>query len=131
MSQTSKAASFAALFSEADKAGQAAAEVCTPTPMCVVERANPLDDSSPIVKAYEPVMGGICGTAYVTIRPGTSAAAKYAKAEYGAFKAYYGGVQFSVNGYGQSVEKSLAYAGAFAGVLQGAGIKAYTDSWIN
>lgn len=118
----------AALFDAAHRAGMAAGEAARPTPMTVVQHANPLDDSSPVVKAYAPVMDGVCGFAYVIVRPGNSSFARWLKANRGARKAYYGGMQFSVHQFGQSYERKVAYAGAFVGVLEQAGVKAYVDS---
>ena len=42
---------FEELYTRAYQAGREAAQACTPRPMHVVEHANPLDDSSPIIKA--------------------------------------------------------------------------------
>jgi hypothetical protein len=121
----------AALFDRAHAAGMAAGEAAKPMPMVVVQHANPLDDSSPVVRQYAPVMDGICGSAYVVVRPGTCSFARWLKANKGAYKAYYGGMQMGVHHFGQSYERKMAYAQAFCGVLEQAGIKAYTDSWIN
>lgn len=120
--------SHAQLFDLADLAGRDAAEAAVPTPMIVVQRANPLDDNSPIVKQYEPVMGGVCGFAWVVVRPGTSAFARWIKANKGARKHYYGGMELWVSRYGQSMERKEAYAQAFAKVLRDHGVDAYAGS---
>lgn len=118
-----------ALYAKADAAGRAAADACVPQPMYVVQRANPLDDNSPIVKAYAPVMSGVCGYAWINISPGNSTFARYLKEQgLGDRDNYYGGVSVRVYGYGQSYEKKAAYAGAFAKVLQEAGIRAQSMS---
>jgi hypothetical protein len=132
------AAECAALDARADAAGRAAAEACVPTPMVV---GTPRDMLGSLMggdgggfREDEPtyfVSGGICGTAYVLIRPGTSPMARFVKKHRGGWKGHYGGTQFTVRGYGQSFERSMAYAQAYAGVLYDAGIKAYTDSWVN
>jgi hypothetical protein len=124
---------FAALDARAHAAGMAAGEAATPTPMVVVERADPFDDTSPVTRRYAPVMDGMCGTAYVKVRPGNSAFARYLKASRGAFKAYGGGVQFSVRAFGQSFERSMAYAMAYVEVVRDAlpELGVYTDSWVN
>jgi hypothetical protein len=119
---------YSELFSKADAAGRAAAEACKPVPMQVVERANPLDDSSAVVKRYAPVASGVCGFAWVNVRPGNCGFARWMKKEGVARKGYYGGMEYWVSGYGQSMEKKEAYAGAFAKVLGEAGIKAYPQS---
>ena len=73
-------AEYAAIYDEAWKAGVAAATDTVPVPMQVVQRANPLDDKSPIVKAYEPVYDGVCGFAWVKVKPANSPFAKWLKA---------------------------------------------------
>lgn len=124
-----KKAEMKALYKRADAAGKAAAEKRVPIPMVVVQRANPLDDNSPIVKRYAPVMGGVCGFAWVNIKPGYSAFANWLKKNKLADKSYYGGVDVWVGGYGQSMEKKEAYANAFAAVLRAeAGINAMSMS---
>jgi hypothetical protein len=102
--------------------GTKAAEACVPVPMVVVQRANPLDDSSAIVKRYEPIADGACGFAWVTIRPGNSAFAHYAKAHLGASKNYGGGLMLWISAYNQSMAKKEAFARAYAKSLTEAGI---------
>jgi hypothetical protein len=93
--------------------------------MHVVQREHPLDDSSRIVKRYAAVMSGVCGFAGVNIKPGNGSFARHLK-RLGLARtdSYYGGVSVRVFGYGQSYEKKLAYAAAFADVLKEAGIRA-------
>jgi hypothetical protein len=133
MTTTTKAPRLSAteskrLYARAREAGLAAAEARVPTPMVVVQRANPFDDSSAIVKEYAPVMGGVCGFAWVVVRPGTSSFARWLVKQGLASKHYYGGVSIWVRDFGQSMEKKQAYATAFAKVLGEAGIDAYGDS---
>lgn len=116
-----------ALFGKAHAAGNAAAAALIPVPMIVAEHASPLDDASPVVQSWQ-VEGGVCGFAWVTISPGTSKAARFAKEHYGARKGYYGGMELRVSQFGQSMQKKEAYAGAFAAVLSAAGITAYSGS---
>jgi hypothetical protein len=116
---------FARLVELAHLAGKDAATATVPEPMTVVQRANPLDDSSPVVKQYAPVAAGVCGFAWVTVRPATSSFARWAKDSCGWRKAYSGGVQLWVSAYGQSYERKIAYADAYAAVLKQAGITAY------
>jgi hypothetical protein len=124
----SSKADHAALFERAHEAGMAAVEACTPTPMIVQQRANPLDDRSPVVHEYEPVMDGVCGFAWVNVRPGNCGFARYLKAERGARKGYYGGMEMWIHAFNQSMEKKLAYANGFAEVVRAAGIDAYAGS---
>jgi hypothetical protein len=115
-----------ALYAKAREAGLAAGKGAKPEPMYVVQRADPLDDSSRIVKAYAPVADGPCGFAWVTVKPGNSRFANWLKANgLGHTDHYYGGVSVWVRDFGQSYERKGAYAGAFAKVLSDAGITAY------
>ena len=118
-----------ALFARAQEAGRIAADATTPQPMYVVQRQNPLDDNSPIVKAYAPVMSGVCGFAWTIIKPGNGSFARHLKSLGLARPSdYYGGVMVSASEYGQSYEKKSAHAAAFAAVLKEAGIRAYAMS---
>ena len=114
-----------ALFNKAHAAGMAAGEAARPVPMHVVQREHPFDDSSPIVKRYAPVMDGVCGFGYVKVRPGNSSFARWLVKNKRAFKAYYGGIEFSVHQFNQSYERKVAYAAAFAEILCEAGVQAY------
>lgn len=110
-----------ALYERADAAGKAAADACIPEPM-LVQRADGY--------IYPPVMGGVCGFAWINIKPGNSSFARYIKLNVygGRSDSYYGGVSLSVFGYGQSYERKHAYAAAFADVLSEAGIRAFAMS---
>ena len=96
--------------------------------MYVVQRANHFDDSSAIIKAYPPVMGGVCGFSWITVRPGTSSFARWLAKNKRASRGYYGGIELWIREFGQSMEKKLAYSEAFSQVLRDAGIKAYAGS---
>lgn len=134
------------LFKQAEEAAMAAGKGITPEPMVVVERINPFDDNSAIVKQYAPIMDGMCGFAYINFVPGTSKIARAAKKRYGAsrdddwrtgrrmdrsfaekvgigevFKRYYGGLQASVWAFGQSYERKVAFARAYCQVFADAG----------
>jgi hypothetical protein len=132
--RVSKDAINKAIYDEAHAAGMAAGNRCTPTPMVVSEHANPWDDSSPVVKQYAPVMGGVCGFAWVNVRPGTCSFARWAKKQdLGYTDSYYGGYTIYVHGtefpgFEQSMEIKEAYAGAFAAVLRKHGIQASARS---
>ena len=114
------------IWNEAHAAGMAAANAHTPTPMVVVQRADMFDDNSPVVHAYAPVMGGVCGFAWVIIKPANSKFANWCKKANGLTKdGYYGGLNYWIGAFGQSYEKKCAYADAFAKVLTANGITAY------
>lgn len=122
------AAEAARLYERADTAGRAAAEAVVPVPMHVVQRANAFDDNSPVVRAYAPVLDGVCGFAWVNVRPGNSSFARWLKANKRASKGYYGGLELWVSQYGQSMTRKESYARAFANVLRDAGVDAYAES---
>lgn len=116
------------LIRQAETQGDIAAKSITPEPMYVVEHASPLDDNSPIIRSYPPVMGGVCGFAWINLYPATSSLARYLKKHGKADKAYGGGMQIWVSGYGQSMERKSAYAAAYANVLREVGFNAYAGS---
>ena len=119
---------WAALYKRAHEAGMKAGKEVVPTPMVVQQRANPFDDTSPVVKTYEPVMGGVCGFAWVVVTPGTSSFARWLTKTGKGSKHYYGGTSIWVGEFGQSMTRKEAYAQAFAKVLRDAGIDAYSGS---
>lgn len=126
----SRAASFEGLIKAAEAAGGAAAQACCPRPIIVGSPkdgvfGNEIDYSKPTY--YES--DGLCGFAWINIKPGTSTFARYLKATGRAeTDSYYGGVTVWVSDYGQSVERKTAYARAYAMVLSDAGIKASANS---
>lgn len=122
-----KAVSFNGLMTAARAAGLAAANAMTPTPMIVTEHENPLNDASPIKKSYY-VPSGVCGFAWIVVKPGISSFARWLVKEGIAHKHYYGGVAIWVSDFGQSMERKEAYAHAFAKVLSDAGYKAWAES---
>jgi len=117
----------AVLYAAAHDAGNAAVESAIIAPMIVQQRANPLKDSSDLVKQYY-VEDGVCGFASIIVKPANSALAKYLKLNCGARKSYYGGIALSIQAFNQSLQKKEAYAYAFAKVLNDAGINAYVES---
>jgi hypothetical protein len=120
-------AKFSELVARAHEAGMKAGNEALPEPMVVVGRAHPLDDTSPVTNAWY-VSEGACGFAWVTVRPGNSSFAIWAKKHAGFRKAYYGGVEHWVSGFGQSMARKEAYARAYANVLREASINAYPGS---
>lgn len=114
------------LHNRAFKAGEAALKGCQPTPMVVQQHENPLDDNSPVTKSYF-VGGGVCGFAWVIIRPANSQFANYLKKNHNAGKSYYGGCQWFPHVGGQFYELKMAFCQAYAEVVHGAGFDAYAD----
>ena len=68
------------------------------------------------IEGYDPFP--ICGFAWVTVKPGNCTFANWLKKKGQARKAYGGGVQIWISGYGQSHDKKEAYARAFANKLK-------------
>ena len=125
--QENRDSRWSSLWAEAEVAGRLAGAECTPRPMVVQAHANQLDDQSPVVQEWhEPE--GVCGFAWVTVRPGGCSFARWGVKQ-GVFKsAYGGGVSYWVSGYGQSMARKEAYARAAAAILARAGVKAYAGS---
>tara|TARA_Y100000310_G_scaffold103804_1_gene102160 strand:- start:1630 stop:2013 length:384 start_codon:yes stop_codon:yes gene_type:complete len=121
---------YTKILNEAHVAGMAAGEAAIPTAMVVSQRASVLDDNSPVVKSWH-VPEGVCGFAYViTNEHGNGKFVKHLKKspDRDGDKYYYGGYYVKwVREFGQSYERKIAYAGAYASVLNDNGIKAYSD----
>lgn len=124
---TATKTTFADLYKDADAAGRAAAEACVPTPMIVGEAKSLFDDTIDTTKPTYFVADGVCGFAWVFFK-GNTAWGRWASKNGIARKAYGGGLQIWVSGYGQSVARKEAYARAFAATLNEAGITAYAGS---
>lgn len=119
---------YAQILNEAHEAGMAAGSAKTPQPMVVTERVNPLDDSSAVKNRWY-VPSGICGFASViTKEHGNGKFVRYLKSAGEGKKHYYGGHYVKwVREFGQSYEQKVAYAHAYADVLNNYGIKAYVE----
>ena len=116
------------IYNEARKAGLKAGQESIPDPMIVDEHVNQLDDSSAVKKSWY-VSEGICGFAWINIKPGNCTFAKWLKNKNLARKdSYYGGVTIWVNEFGQSATRKKAYASAFSSVLDKYDITSYAMS---
>lgn len=121
-------AKFAEAYRKAKAAGLAAGEGIAPTPMVVAQHANPMNDRSAVTKAWF-VGEGACGFAWVKIRPGTSAFAKWLVKNHYARPAWNGGVEIWIGEHNQSIDRKAAHAAALAETLRAElGIEAYADS---
>jgi len=119
---------FETTYHAAMAEGCKAAVAKVPTPMVVQQHENVFDDNSAVTKQWH-VPSGVCGFAWVTVRPGNCAFANWLKKNgYGRTDSYAGGVCIWVSLYGQSYEKKVAHADAMAASLCKAGIKACADS---
>jgi hypothetical protein len=117
----------AALHAAAHDAGMAAAAAHTPVAMIVGQADGLSDRFAPGAKLYH-VPGGVCGFAWVNVKPATQPFAKWAKKAGLARPSYYGGYDISVREFGQSMTTKEAYAHAYAKVLRDNGVKAYPNS---
>lgn len=107
----------AALFNKAHDAGLKAVEALEVRPMVVVGGG----------KQYF-VPDGVCGFAWVKVRPARGKFVDYLKARNLGHKAYDGGYDYWVSMFNQSMQKKEAYASAFAAVLRDNGLNAYAGS---
>jgi hypothetical protein len=121
------------LYLEACKKAIIAGMNNKPTPMSVVRVGldnQPLPNEKPSI-----VMEGPCGFAWVTIRPARGAFVKFMKSIDKGRNGYYGGYEISTNvieretgvNFGQSYERKMAAAEAFAETLQAWGINAVAE----
>ena len=124
----SVATQCASLYNKAREAGLAAGSKTVPVPMNVAQ-VDPM--SGAVLKVYPQIDDGVCGFAWVNVKPGNSPFANWAKKAGLARKAYEGGVQFWVGDFSQSMARKEDYAYAFAKVLNDAGVKAYANSRID
>jgi hypothetical protein len=116
------------LFANARSAGFAAGNAFSPTPMLVGSSTTFLGtDIDPTKRTYI-VPDGVCGFAWVLINPANSSIAIHAKKQGIGSKAYGGGLSIWIHDHNQSMERKMAHADAFAGVLRDAGIEAYAQS---
>ena len=121
---TKTAMDYGAIFDEADRAGVLAGTAAIPTPMVVAEAKGLSNEFAEGATKYF-VPEGVCGFAWVNIKPARGGfVAWLKKSGIGRLDGYYGGWTIWVHDFGQSYERKIAYAGAFAEVLQKYGIKA-------
>jgi hypothetical protein len=120
-SKKKKDRDFAQLYAKADAAGVAAGEAALPSPMALS------GGGGGETKKHYYVSEGCCGFAWVKVAANTSFG-RWLKKYKNERKAYNGGYDIWCSHFGQSVDRKSAWASAFAGVLNEAGIKAYGDS---
>ena len=124
-----------AITAAAHQAGIDAVAALTVTPMIVGEAKSILSNEIDYSKPTEYVADGPCGFAWVDIRPIHKGNTKLGKAE----RKVYESMGFSKDEYkkcyslwiglfNQSVQKKSTYAAAYAEVLRGNGIPAYSGS---
>ena len=122
---------------EASEAAEAAVKACRPTPMIVGSPSTPLgNDVDPTQQTWF-VEGGVCGFAWVVIRPARGTiVAELKKRKIGG--AHYGG-GYSLSSWqlapsirqDQSYERAVAAARGAVEVLKKYGVNAYVDARID
>jgi hypothetical protein len=137
-------AAMKALLARASEAGETAFRSAVPTPMTVYTPRDVMasltggDDGGP--DPSQPtyfVSEGVCGSAWVNIKPGGSRFARWLiKEGYGRTNSYSGGVDLRLwrlcgERGSQSLTRWDAAARAVAAVLREAGITAYSESRID
>ena len=116
-------AQFQFIFDSARAAGLKAVENAYVRPMVVTNEAS---------GESWYVADGVCGFAWINVKPGTSKFARWLKkAGLARSDDYYGGVIISVRDFNQSMQKKETYAYAFAKVLEENGITATAISRID
>ena len=119
----------ATIYEQAHNAGMAAGNGCTPTPMVVGQPTTPLGNDIDYSKETYYVADGVCGFAWINIKPARGKFVKYLKDnDIGRKDSYYGGYTIWVSGFGQSMTRKENYARAFVKVLNENGLKAYAMS---
>jgi len=119
------------LYQKADAAGRDAAARCKPVPMIVGTPTTPFGNDMDPAKPTYFVEGGVCGFAWVTIRPARGKFVSYLKSKGLGNVGYYGGYQMSSRMMTQSMAVNEAYCEAFANVLRCFGVKAHSESRID
>ncbi len=117
-------AAFNAVLHLALHEGAVAAGECVPTP----QRFYPAGTDPDVTGITEPE--GNCGFAWVTIKPATTAFARWLKKadagnRYGLHRGTYGGLEIWPRGLGQSHERKVAWAEAVAQRLRAGEIRAH------
>tara|TARA_R110000868_G_scaffold23753_2_gene95035 strand:- start:1216 stop:1593 length:378 start_codon:yes stop_codon:yes gene_type:complete len=117
------------IYEQARSAGYQAADAMTPTPMVVGSAkslfSNEIDYDQPV----EIVNDGVCGFAWINIKPARGKFVNYLKSiKAGRTDSYYGGYTVWVGEFNQSMQRKEAYAHAFSRVLSANGITAYPMS---
>jgi hypothetical protein len=120
---------FSDIHNEAVNAGLEAGEAHKPVPMIVGSPStlfgNDIDPNKPVYH----VDSGVCGFAWVKIRPARGKFVTWLKSNnIGRRDDYAGGYRIPCFEFGQSLEKKERYASAYARVLKTHGINAHSDS---
>lgn len=122
------------IWEEAKAAAEAAAQAAVPTPILVGSPTTPLGSDIDFTRQVWHVPQGLCGFAWVTIKPARGALVTLLKSLGIGYKGYYGGWQISAfdlsatAGATQSVEIKEAAVRAAAKVLSEHGVTCSSSS---
>lgn len=119
------------LYAKAHAAGMEAFYAAKPVPMVVGTPKSLFSNEIDYSKPTEFVADGVCGNAWVIIKPARGKFVSYLKANRLGRAGDYGGLHVRPKGeaaVSQSMQRKEAYCAAFARVLEEAGITAYSDS---
>lgn len=119
------------IYQDACAAGIAAGQACKPIAMVVGTPTSFLGSELDRTKPVEIVEGGVCGFAWITIKPARGKFVSWCKENKLGSTSSMGGFTIWVSEFGQSMARKEEYARAFAKVLNQHGINAYADSRID
>ena len=123
---------FAKLYQEAHKAGLVAGEGAKPIPMVVGTPTTLFGSDIDYEKKTYYVADGVCGFAWVAVKPRNAPFAKWLVANNkGRSSDYDKAILVLVSEFGQSLERKSQYAAAFAQVISDAGIRCHANSRID
>lgn len=112
-----------ALWEATHAAGHKAALAAIPVPLVVVAQTGPSGTGPISEKWVSPE--GMCGFAWINIKPANSSLAKWLLAVGRAtVDSYHGGVTIWIGQYGQSWKRKAEYARAAAALLKAHGVRA-------
>jgi len=124
LSKTERESFFKNVFESAKTRAVRAANNFTPEPMIVGHPVSTFSNEIDATKPIHFIEGGVCGFAWVNIKPGNSAFARWLVKNGLARKDdYYGGVTIWVHEFGQSLQRKEAYAHTFANALREYGLR--------
>ena len=113
-----KKAFYESVHAAAHAAGWEAAEAAVLPRYVAVQRANPLDDSSEIVKVWDQPFE-LCGFASVQVKGANKGYGKWlVSSGTGETDTWNGGACFWVSSFGQSHGRKVAYASAYADTVK-------------
>ena len=126
---------FTAICEKASQAGYAAVETARVVPMVLGQETSLFSGVIDETKPTYFVEDGVCGFAWVSVKPENIGNTRLGKQERRALEAvgfrkndYEKTYLLRISDFNQSMQKKEAYADAYAKVLRGHGIRAYSGS---